>query len=84
MNSLKRFFESVCNRHDERRKKVLDMQAHDRFQVREYMGKLFVCVDEVPLIEADKFKESFDKTLLEMRSNYVSYHIGKQGVSLVG
>lgn len=52
------------------RQAELDAEARETVQVMEFNGRLYICVDGVPLFDIDIFKKSVAEVVASGRENY--------------
>lgn len=78
MKRLKEIFENMAARHEksrrDRRKKRLESVASELIQVRDHAGKLYICLDGVPVLSADEANGDLLNMVRAMRINYVLWH----------
>ena len=61
----------------ERRSKELMQEANDLLQVREFDGRLFVCYDDIPIIDTCLLKEDLTVAVEAARKTYIDYRKSK-------
>ena len=61
----------------ERRSKELMQEANDLLQVREFDGRLFVCYDDIPIIDPCLLKEDLTVAVEAARKTYIDYRKSK-------
>lgn len=61
----------------ERRSKELMQEANDLLQVREFDGCLFVCYDDIPIIDTCLLKEDLTVAVEAARKTYIDYRKSK-------
>lgn len=61
------------------RRKIMRME-HDiyeesmhRIQVREFSGRIYLCLDEIPLVEDEGLVEEMSDAVTEARTNFFDY-----------
>lgn len=78
MKRIKEIFENMAARHkssrQERRRRTLERMAMEEIQVRDHGGKLYICLDGVPLLSLDDVKGDLLDMVRSMRVNYVLWH----------
>ncbi len=78
MKRLKEIFENMAANHrrsrQERRRRTLERMAREAIQVRDHNGKLYVCLDGVPVLSADEANGDLLDMVRAMRVNYVVWH----------
>lgn len=77
MNKLRIWFRSVLE-HSRRvskakRTALLQVEAEDIIQVREFNGKLFVCYRDIPLVDESQLNNQAEITVKTVRAAYVEY-----------
>lgn len=77
MNKLKLWFKNVLEHSrrvsEAKRKALLQVEAEDIIQVREFNGKLFVCYRDIPLVEESQLNRQAEITVRSVRAAYVEY-----------
>lgn len=74
LGKISQWYKLFSKRSDERKQERISYEAEQRFQLREWDGQLFICVDGEPIL---KGKDTIDDTmdvLFEMRAVYKQYH----------
>ena len=61
----------------ERRSKELRKEANDLLQVREFDGRLFVCYDDIPILDTCMLKEDLTVAVEAARKTYINYRKSK-------
>lgn len=78
MKRLKEILAAIAARHEksrrERRRRTLERVASEEIQVRDHAGKLYVCLDGVPVLSADEANGDLLDMVRAMRINYVLWH----------
>ena len=78
MKRLKEIFENMAAKHEksrrERRRRTLERVASEEIQVRDHNGKLYICLDGVPVLSADEANGDLLDMVRDMRVNYVLWH----------
>ena len=78
MKRLKEILAAIAARHEksrrERRRSMLVRVASELIQVRDHAGKLYVCLDGVPVLSADEANGDLLDMVRDMRVNYVLWH----------
>lgn len=59
------------------RSKELMQEANDLLQVREFDGRLFVCYDDIPIIDTCLLKEDLTVAVEAARKTYIDYRKSK-------
>ena len=77
MNKLRIWFRSVLEHSrrvsEAKRKALLQVEAEDIIQVREFNGKLYVCYRDIPLVEESQLNRQAEITVRSVRAAYVEY-----------
>lgn len=78
MKRLKEFFENIAARHEksrrERRRRTLEREASELIQVRNHNGKLYICLNGVPVLSVNELSGDLLDMVRDMRVNYVLWH----------
>ena len=78
MKRLKEIFENMAAKHEksrrERRRSMLVRMAREEIQVRDHDGKLYICLNGVPVLSADEANGDLLGMAMAMRINYVLWH----------
>lgn len=78
MKRLKEIFENMAARHEksrrERRRRTLERVASELIQVRDHGGKLYICIDGVPVLSVNEVNGDLLDVVRAMRVNYVLWH----------
>lgn len=79
--SYSRILQSIRKwRTDERKRKAeikkvsVRSEAEERIQIREWRGKIYICIDDVPLMGCLPSDDETLKMLEQMRMLYAAYH----------
>lgn len=80
MATLKEVWRQMLDEHkrSKRRKHLKEVEkwAKEKIQVREYNGTLFLCYDNIPLVEECRFKEDeFCNSVIRAREAAIDYEI---------
>lgn len=65
--------ESYKKKAQEKRASLLRLEAMSRLQAREFHGKMFLCFDNVPILETEDLTESLAASVLQARLYYIKY-----------
>lgn len=65
--------ESYQKKAQEKRATLLRLEAMSRLQEREFHGKMFLCFDNVPILETEDLTESLAASVLQARLYYIKY-----------
>lgn len=65
--------ESYQKKAQEKRATLLRLEAMSRLQAREFHGKMFLCFDNVPILETEDLTESLAASVLQARLYYIKY-----------
>lgn len=78
MKRIKEIFENMAARHEksrrERRRRTLERVASELIQVRDHGGKLYICIDGVPVLSVNEVNGDLLDVVRAMRVNYVLWH----------
>ena len=65
--------ESHKKKVQEKRATILRLEAMSRLQAREFHGKMFLCFDNVPILETEDLTEGLAASVLQARLYYMKY-----------
>lgn len=65
--------ESHKKKAQEKRATFLRLEAMSRLQAREFHGKMFLCFDNVPILETEDLTEGLAASVLQARLYYMKY-----------
>lgn len=78
MKRLKEILAAIAANHrksrQERRRRTLERVASELIQVRDHAGKLYVCLDGVPVLSVNEVNGDLLDVARAMRINYVLWH----------
>ena len=78
MKRLKEIMAAIAANHrksrQERRRRTLERVASELIQVKDHAGKLYVCLDGVPVLGIDEANGDLLDMVRAMRVNYVLWH----------
>ena len=77
IQSVKQWFrakhENCKKKAQEKRATLLRLEAMSRLQAREFHGKMFLCFDNVPILETEDLTEDLAASVLQARLYYIKY-----------
>lgn len=64
------------------RDKQLWEEADRRLQVREFGGKLYLCFDNIPVLQEESLVDTLGEIMMEARENYFNFHVYRMSGNL--
>ena len=71
---IKNQFKSLSEYFEKRRRKELIEQVNQDVQLREFEGKIWLCYNNVPIVEQEQLKDTLCNTLASTREAVCRYY----------
>ena len=70
---IKNQFKSLSEYFEKRRRKELIEQVNQDVQLREFEGKIWICYNNVPIVEQSQLKDTICNTITDTRAAVCRY-----------
>ena len=70
---IKNQFKSLSEYFEKRRRKELIAQVNQDVQLREFEGKIWICYNNVPIVEQSQLKDTICNTITDTRAAVCRY-----------
>ena len=71
---IKNQFKSLSEYFEKRRRKELIAQVNQDVQLREFEGKIWLCYNDIPIVEQEQLKDTLCNTIAKTREAVCRYY----------